>query len=99
MRADFRKGNWKVDGVAAWILGISRKEIGQGGSEGQSTLSTLSTKSKDYRESSANAALVLLSVACGLLDRQLAAQAAAFTDEGGFTERLYRIRSERRRTK
>jgi four helix bundle suffix protein len=27
------------------------------------------------------------------LDRQLAAQAAAFENEGGFTERLYRVRS------
>jgi len=41
----------------------------------------------------ANAALTLISVACSLLDRQLAAQAAAFEREGGFTERLYRIRS------
>jgi four helix bundle suffix protein len=33
---------------------------------------------------------------CSLLDRQLAAQAAAFEKEGGFTERLYRIRQRRR---
>jgi four helix bundle suffix protein len=32
-----------------------------------------------------------------LLDRQLAAQAAAFEKEGGFTERLYRVRSQTRR--
>jgi four helix bundle suffix protein len=44
----------------------------------------------------ANAALVLLAVACSLIDRQLAAQAAAFETEGGFTERLYRVRSEKR---
>jgi four helix bundle suffix protein len=36
-------------------------------------------------------------VACHLLDRQLAAQAQAFTTEGGFTERLYRVRTEQRR--
>lgn len=40
----------------------------------------------------ANAALSLLNVACHLLDRQLAAQAATFEKEGGFTERLYRRR-------
>ena len=40
----------------------------------------------------ANAALSLLNLACYLLDRQLAAQAAAFEKEGGFTERLYRVR-------
>jgi four helix bundle suffix protein len=45
----------------------------------------------------ANAALSLLNLCCYLLDRQLAAQAAAFEKEGGFTERLYRVRSERRR--
>jgi four helix bundle suffix protein len=45
----------------------------------------------------ANAALSLLNLACYLLDRQLAAQAAAFEAEGGFSERLYRIRSARRR--
>jgi four helix bundle suffix protein len=46
----------------------------------------------------ANAALSLLNLCCYLLDRQLAAQAAAFETEGGFTERLYRIRSQRRRS-
>jgi four helix bundle suffix protein len=46
----------------------------------------------------ANAALSLLNLACYLLDRQLAAQATAFEQEGGFTERLYRVRAERRGT-
>ena len=40
----------------------------------------------------ANATLSLLNLCCHLLDRQLAAQAAAFEKEGGFTERLYRVR-------
>jgi len=44
----------------------------------------------------ANAALSLLNLCCYLLDRQLAAQAAAFEKEGGFTERLYRLRAEAR---
>lgn len=44
----------------------------------------------------ANAALSLLNLCCYLLDRQLAAQAAAFETEGGFTERMHRIRLERR---
>ncbi|MBI2192627.1 MAG: hypothetical protein HYU36_11650 [Planctomycetes bacterium] len=44
----------------------------------------------------ANAALPLLNLCCYLLDRQLAAQAAAFEREGGFTERLHRVRSQRR---
>jgi len=45
----------------------------------------------------ANAALSLLNLACYFLDRQVAAQAAAFEQEGGFTERLYRTRSQLRR--
>jgi four helix bundle suffix protein len=44
----------------------------------------------------ANAALSLLNLCCWLLDRQLAAQAEAFEKEGGFTERLYRVRSRTR---
>ncbi len=44
----------------------------------------------------ANAALSLLNLCCHLLDRQLAAQAAAFENEGGFTERLYRVRIQTR---
>jgi four helix bundle suffix protein len=38
----------------------------------------------------------LLAVACSLLDRQLDALAKAFETEGGFTERLYRVRCEKR---
>jgi len=45
----------------------------------------------------ANGALSLLNLCCYLLDRQLAAQAEAFTAQGGFTERLYRHRSRARR--
>lgn len=59
----------------------------------QSTTSMAST----YPELAANAALTLLAVACSLLERQLAAQAAAFEKEGGFTERLYRTRTQGRK--
>lgn len=47
-------------------------------------------------ELAANAALTLIAVACSLLDRQISAQAATFEREGGFTERLYRVRSAKR---
>ncbi|NLE36944.1 MAG: four helix bundle protein [Pirellulaceae bacterium] len=50
-----------------------------------------------YSEAAANAALVLIGVAVSLLDRQIASQAADFEREGGFTERLYRVRQARRR--
>jgi len=44
----------------------------------------------------ANGALSLLNLACYLLDRQVARLAADFENEGGFTERLYRVRTARR---
>jgi len=44
----------------------------------------------------ANAALLLVNLACHLLDKQIAAQEKAFVEQGGFTERLYRVRSQRR---
>ena len=44
----------------------------------------------------ANGALSLLNLCIYLVDRQMEAQAAAFETEGGFTERLYRRRTERR---
>lgn len=82
-----------ADQVAAWVKEQhERGQSGQRGLSGQNNKSTTST----YPELSANAALVLLAVACSLLDRQIAAQAKAFETEGGFTERLYRIRSEKR---
>jgi len=38
----------------------------------------------------------LIGVTCFCLDRQIAAQGAAFERDGGFTERLSRVRRERR---
>jgi four helix bundle suffix protein len=89
-----------ADEMAAWVQeehGLGRG--GQSGPHGQK-LNTPSTKSTQstFPELAANAALVLLAVACSLLDRQLTAQAKAFETEGGFTERLYRVRSENRKS-
>jgi four helix bundle suffix protein len=85
-----------ADEVAAWVREVHERERGgegtQHGQSGQSMLSKPST----YPEIAANAALVLITVAVSLLERQLAAQAAAFEKEGGFTERLYRTRRDRR---
>src|SRR5262249_21183002 len=44
----------------------------------------------------ANAALSLLNLCCYFLDRQLAALEKSFVEEGGFTERLYRVRQQQR---
>jgi four helix bundle suffix protein len=63
----------------------------------QNTASNPSTMSGVYAMISANAALVLINVACGLLNRQITALAAEFEQKGGFSERMYRIRSNRRK--
>ncbi len=43
----------------------------------------------------ANAALSLLNLACYLLDQQMATLEKNFVEQGGFTERLYRVRRQR----
>jgi four helix bundle suffix protein len=86
-----------ADEVAAWV----REQHGRHGPAGPQNPGAPSLESEPsnpstYPEIAANAALVLIGVACALLDRQVAAQAAAFENEGGFTERLYRVRQQRR---
>jgi four helix bundle suffix protein len=88
-----------ADDVAAWARAVHdgqdgrRGQCGRGQVRQESTRSTVST----FPEIAANGALALLAVACSLLDRQIAAQEKAFVEEGGFTERLYRVRSARRK--
>jgi len=89
-----------ADEVAEWVREI-RGQNGQDRQSMKSISSKPSTKSippkrSTYPEIAANAALVLIGVAVALLDRQIAAQADAFENEGGFTERLYRTRRSRR---
>jgi four helix bundle suffix protein len=77
-----------ADGVAAWIIAVER----------ESTPSRMSSKSaRTYLELSANAVLVLIAVACALLDRQVARLARDFETHGSFTERLYQTRLANRR--
>ncbi|WP_155324232.1 four helix bundle suffix domain-containing protein [Desulfosarcina ovata] len=78
-----------VDEVAGWVKMV---HDGPGWSSTGSTSSMPST----YPEIAANAALVLIAVACSLLDRQIAYQSKAFERQGGFTERMYRVRKSRR---
>jgi four helix bundle suffix protein len=40
----------------------------------------------------------LIAVASSLLDRQVASLARSFEQQGGFTERLYRVRAAQRRS-
>jgi four helix bundle suffix protein len=77
--------------VAVWIKEQSR--LGERDERAEASVSGR----RAYPEVSANAALVLIAVACSLLDRQISSLAAAFAEDGGFTERLYRVRAARRR--
>jgi len=89
-----------ADAVAEWAREVHESSRpGRGGQNGKSTSSTTSTMSTrpTYPEIVANGALALIAVASALLDRQVAAQAHAFEQEGGFTERLHRVRTETRR--
>jgi len=91
-----------VDEVAAWVKGLHGRN-GRDGLDGPSrnesmpSMKSMQSMQSIYSETAANAALVLIGVACALLDRQIAALEKGFVEEGGFTERLYRVRSQRRR--
>jgi four helix bundle suffix protein len=80
-----------ADAVAAWVAEIHGRNGRDGlhGPNGQSERET-------YAEIAANAALVLIGVTCSLLDRQLASLAKNYVEQGGFTERMYRVRRRRR---
>lgn len=82
--------------IAQWVKQIHNGLSGQSGPRASATKSTSSTRST-YKEIAANAALILIAVALGLLERQLQTLAKAFEEEGGFTERLYRVRHQKRR--
>jgi len=90
-----------ADDVAQWAREVHDGQDGQHGPSGraarqksiESTKSTVST----YSEIAANGSLALLAVACSLQNRQIASLETAFVEQGGFTERLYRVRNARRR--
>lgn len=71
-------------------------QLGSFGQGGQSVRRVPNVQSS-RKEIAANAALTLIGVACTLLDRQIERLAQDFVGEGGFTERLYRIRSAHRK--
>ena len=72
--------------VACWVRDTTRAEKGNDATP------------PDYAETAANAAIVLICVACYLLDKQIRQLAETFEKEGGFTERLYNVRRNQRRT-
>jgi four helix bundle suffix protein len=88
-----------VEEVRRWVADEQGRARTVRGGDGETGASPVSVRGSSVGSSTlvANAALSLLNLCCHLLDRQLEAQARAFETEGGFTERLYRIRSKKRR--
>lgn len=89
-----------ADDVAQWAKDMRDRQNGQYGQGacGPVRKSIESTEST-FPEIAANGALALLAVACSLLNRQIASLEESFVEEGGFTERLYRVRTARRNQK
>jgi four helix bundle suffix protein len=85
-----------ADAVALWVKEQYRKQVNGHDGRGRRSIRSMPSSSEPIDAVAANAALTLIAVASSLLDRQLAAQAAAFEKEGGFTERLHRVRTARR---
>jgi four helix bundle suffix protein len=86
-----------ADEVAQWAVDIRNGHCGQNRQCGQKyNTESIPSMQSTYPEIAANGALALITVACSLLDRQMKAQAKAFEEEGGFTERLYKTRMQKR---
>ena len=78
-----------LEDVQRWIADECKSAVNV--SVGDSPCSSISSAML-----AANAVLSLINLDCYLLDRQIDTQAEAFEKEGGFTERLYRVRSQAR---
>jgi four helix bundle suffix protein len=85
------------DEVARWIKAMweREKEQRRQAPEGPRTARTPRTvKDRAYAELSANVGQTLCKIVLHLLDKQVDSQARAFEKEGGFSERLYKVRSD-----
>lgn len=87
-----------AEDVAAWARAVHDGQNGPHGPNGRGKAGSKSTMSvkATYPEIAANGALALIAVVCSLLDRQIASLEKMFLSDGGFTERLYRVRSQQR---
>jgi four helix bundle suffix protein len=79
-----------ADEVALWIKNTKQEIETKSSPSPESTLSSSSL----YPSLSANTALTLIEVACYLLDRQIKRLADDFEKKGGFTENLYKVRTD-----
>lgn len=82
-----------VDEFVTWVREVHAAERAAGSARSAGSAGSAPAR---QAEIAANGALALIAVAAALLERQIKAQAAAFERDGGFTERLFRVRSARR---
>lgn len=85
------------DEVAQWIKALWEREqtARHAAPEAPRTARTPDTvKARAFTEISANVGQTLCKIAMHLLDKQVDSQARTFEQEGGFSERLYKVRSE-----
>ena len=85
------------DEVARWIKALwerEKKQRLQAVEGARTTRTPRSAKDRAYAEISANVGQTLCRIALHLLDKQLNSQARSFELEGGFSERLHRVRKE-----
>ncbi len=87
-----------ADAVAAWVRDVHGRDgpCGQSGPAFAKAMAGRQGRRPRYAEIAAKAALVLITVATSLLDRQIESLGNKFIEEGGFKERMYRLRKERR---
>ncbi|MCF7790540.1 MAG: four helix bundle suffix domain-containing protein [Victivallales bacterium] len=91
-----------LEEVVLWVHEVHDRQLGHDGHNGHSNspnkLSNRSRLSKrmTFQGIAANSALVYIHVACSLLSKQIERLAKDFEDNGGFTERLYKIRQSKR---
>jgi four helix bundle suffix protein len=76
--------------------GQTRREMERGKEKSSVSVGCSPCKSMPSCAFVANGALSLINVCCSLLDNQISSQAEAFERDGGFTERLYQRRLQRR---
>lgn len=89
------------DEVAHWIKALWEREKEEriAAPERPRTARTPHTvQDRAYAEISANAAQTLCKIVLHLLDKQVDSQARSFEQEGGFGERLYKVRQEIKKT-
>ncbi|HBM15548.1 MAG TPA: four helix bundle protein [Lentisphaeria bacterium] len=87
-----------LDKVVEWTHELHDRQLGHYGHLEQNIKSNQSKSSGKitFQEIAANTALVYIHVACSLLSKQIERLANDFENEGGFTERLYKIRQSKR---